>query len=326
MSSILFSGIRPTGEIHIGNYLGAIKNWTELQEKYNSYFSIVDYHAITTPFTPAEMKAKIREMAIGIIACGVNPDKCVLFVQSMVPQHTELNWLLSSVTSYNWLTGMIQFKEKSEMHPENVNTGLFCYPVLMTADIALYKAKKVPVGEDQIQHIEFARDVIRKFNATYGEILIEPEALITQAKRIMGLDAVNKMSKSLNNDISIIDSSETIMQKLRPAVTDVARIKRTDPGTPEKCNVYMSYHLNFSDAETLNTVREGCTTASIGCIDCKKLLHKSMDLHLSPIREKYHEIIGQKGYIEAVLDEGARKARETSGTTLDEVKESMGLL
>jgi tryptophanyl-tRNA synthetase len=326
MSSILFSGIRPTGEIHIGNYLGAVKNWVELQDKYDSNICIVDYHAITTPFSPEDMKVKIKEMALGLVACGIDPDKSVLFIQSKVTQHTELSWILSSTTSYNWLTGMIQFKEKSEQHPEHVNAGLFCYPVLQTADIALYKAKKVPVGEDQVQHIEFARDVIRKFNSIYGEILVEPEALITEAKRIMGLDAVNKMSKTLNNYISIIDSSDTIFQKLKPAVTDVARVKRTDPGNPEKCNIYTSYHKNFSDEETLNTVREGCTTASIGCIDCKKLLHKNMDARLEPIREKYYQILSQKNYIEDILEEGAKKAREIANGTLNEVKNSMGLL
>ncbi len=325
MKARLFSGIRPTGEIHIGNYLGAVKNWVDLQNKYQAILSIVDYHAITTPYNKDEMQKLIKEMAIGIISCGVEPEKCTLFIQSKVPAHTELNWILCSVTSFNWLTGMIQFKEKSEHHPENINAGLFCYPVLQTADIALYKPKYVPVGEDQVQHIELARDVIRKFNNSFGEILIEPEALITKAKRIMGLDAENKMSKSLNNYISIVDSSDAIFQKLRPAVTDVARVKRTDPGTPEKCNIYMSFHKNFSDNETLKIVEEGCTTASIGCIDCKKMLHKNMNQHLEPIREKYHKISSQKGYIEEVLDFGAKKAKEIADVTLQEVKEIMGL-
>lgn len=327
MSGILFSGIRPTGEVHIGNYLGAIKNWVDLQNEYKSIFSVVDYHAITTPFEPAEMQKKIKEMATAILACGVDPDKSVLFVQSKVVDHIELTWLLSTVTSFNWLTGMIQFKEKSEQHPENVNVALFCYPALQTADIALYKAKYVPVGEDQVQHIELARDVIRKFNFTYGNVLVEPEAKITKAKRIMGLDGVNKMSKSLNNQIAITDSSEVIFQKLRPAVTDPARMRKTDPGTPEKCNIYTSYHVNFSDEETLQIVREGCTKATIGCIDCKKLVHKSMDAHLAPIREKFFEISSAgNSYVDDVLADGAKRAKEIADKTMEEVKSTMGLI
>jgi tryptophanyl-tRNA synthetase len=325
MSEKLFSGIRPTGDIHIGNYLGAIKNWQKLQNNYDSFFSIVDYHGITTPFHPDEMRARIKEMAIGILSCGIDPEKSTLFVQSKVSEHTELAWILSSVTSFNWLSGMIQFKEKSEQHPENINTALFCYPVLQTADIALYKANHVPVGEDQLQHIELARDVIRKFNYIYGDVLVEPKAIITEAKRIMGLDGSSKMSKSLGNYISVTDSSEDIFKKLRPAVTDPARIRKTDTGTPEKCNVYTSYHLNFSNQETLEKVREGCTTASIGCIDCKKMLHQNMDEHLTPIREKYHEIINKAGYVEEVLDYGSKKAKEVASKTLYDVKKRMGL-
>ncbi len=326
MSDKLFSGIRPTGDIHIGNYLGSIKNWVDLQDKYQSFFSVVDYHAITTHVSPEQTKANIKQMATGIIACGVDPEKSTLFIQSKVSEHTELSWILSSVTNFNWLSGMIQFKEKSEQHPENVNAALFCYPVLQTADIALYKAQHVPVGEDQLQHIELARDVIRKFNYVYGDVLIEPKAMITQAKRIMGLDGSSKMSKSLNNYISVIDSSEDIFKKLRPAVTDPARIRKTDAGTPEKCNIYNSYHLNFSDNTTLEKVREGCTTASIGCIDCKKMLHANMDIHLSPIREKYHQIINTSGYIEEILNHGNKKAKTVASETLNQVKAKMGLI
>lgn len=323
----LFSGIRPTGDIHIGNYLGAVKNWVNLQDKYNSFFSVVDLHAITTPFEPAEMQNLIKEMSKVIIACGVDPNKSPLFVQSHVPQHIELSWLLSTVTNFNWLTGMIQFKEKSEQHPEHINAALFAYPVLQAADIALYKAKKVPVGEDQLQHIELARDVVRKFNYLYKQdILTEPDAVITESKRIQGLDGSAKMSKSLGNYISVIDSSEVLFQKLKPAVTDTARVRKSDAGNPEKCNVYTSYHKNFSDDQTLSEVREGCTKATMGCIDCKKLLHKSMDNALSPIREKYHEISSQKGYIEDVLSTGASRAISVAENTVKEVKAVMGLI
>jgi tryptophanyl-tRNA synthetase len=323
----LFSGIRPTGDIHIGNYLGAVKNWVDLQDSYKSYFSIVDFHAVTTPFEPSEMQKLIKEMSTVIVACGVDPNKAVLFVQSHVPQHLELSWLLSTVTNFNWLTGMIQFKEKSEQHPEHINAALFSYPVLQAADIAIYKAKKVPVGEDQLQHIELARDVVRKFNYNYKQnVLIEPDAVITTAKRIQGLDGSAKMSKSLGNYISVIDPSDVLFQKLRPAVTDSARVRKSDAGDPNKCNVYTSYHTNFSDEETLKEVREGCTQATMGCIDCKKLLHKNMDKALTPIREKYHEISSQKGYIEEILNDGANKAKAIAIDTLNEVKGVMGLI
>jgi len=325
MSEILFSGIRPTGNVHIGNYLGAVKNWVALQDKYTSYFCIVDYHAIISAYEPAEMPGKIKNMAASLLACGIDPEKATLFVQSDVPEHTELNWILGSVTSFNWLTGMIQFKEKSDHQADNVNAGLFCYPVLQTADIALYKSLHVPVGEDQVQHIELARDIIRKFNSLYGEILIEPKALITEAKRVMGTDGINKMSKSLNNYLAVTDSAEEIFNKLRPAVTDTARMRRTDPGTPEKCNVYLSYHKNFSDQETLNEVQEGCTSARIGCIDCKKMLFRNMEKELLPIREKYQELINRKGYIEEVLAEGAAKAGAVAKETIKTVKSSLGL-
>jgi len=320
----LFSGIRPTGEMHIGNYLGAIKNWVDIQDKYESYFSVADYHAITT-HNAKEMPQAVRNMVIGILACGIDPEKSVLFVQSKVPQHTELSWLLGTVTNVNWLTGMIQFKEKSEKQAENVNAGLLCYPILQTADIALYKSNVVPVGEDQLQHIELARDVIRKFNYVYGDTLVEPTALITETKRIMGLDAVNKMSKSLNNYISISDSSSVIFDKLRPAVTDTARMRKSDAGTPEKCNVYMSYHKSFSDAETLKEVQDGCTNAKIGCIDCKKMLHRNMDIHLEPIRTRYNDLITRQDYVDDILTEGYKKARLIADKTIIEVKTAMGL-
>ncbi|MFN8672362.1 MAG: tryptophan--tRNA ligase [Candidatus Sericytochromatia bacterium] len=325
MQERLFSGIRPTGSLHIGNYLGAVKNWVDLQEKYDSFLCVVDLHAITTPFEPKELPSKIKDMFIEVLACGVDPNKATLFVQSHIKEHAELAWILGSVTNFNWLSGMIQFKEKSDQHPEHVTAALFNYPTLQAADVALYKAKKVPIGEDQLQHIEFARDVIRKFNYSYKDVLIEPKELITESKRIMGLDANAKMGKSLNNYIAVTSSSEDIFQKLRPAVTDPARIRKTDAGTPEKCNIYTSYHKYFSDEETLKEVQEGCTKATIGCIDCKKMLHKNMDKHLTPIREKYHEIKDNDKYIQEVIDFGKEKAQKVANETIKEVKEAIGL-
>ncbi|GIW21090.1 MAG: tryptophan--tRNA ligase [Candidatus Sericytochromatia bacterium] len=324
MKEILFSGIRPTGGIHIGNYLGAISNWVRLQDKYESFFCIVDYHAITTPYDIKELRKLIKDMFISILACGIDLNKSTLFIQSKVSEHTELAWILSCITNYNWLTGMIQFKEKSSHNPENINTGLLSYPILQTADITLYKAKYVPVGEDQLQHIELARDIVRKFNYIYGDTLIEPKPIITESKRIMGLDAVNKMSKSLNNYIGITESSEEIFSKLKTAVTDTARVRKTDPGDPQKCNVYISFHKNFSTQEDLMNIEDGCKNAKIGCIDCKKILHKNMLNRLSPIREKYQEISKNKD-IDDLIELGNKKAKEKAKNVLNEIKEKIGL-
>src|SRR3954468_3675960 len=281
----VFSGAQPPGELHLGNYLGALRTWVELQAGYRCFFCIVDYHAITQPYAPEEMQRCIREVAVDILACGIDPDRATLFVQSAVPEHTELAWALASVTPFGDLGRMTQFKDKAERQPDNINAGLFTYPVLQAADILLYGATRVPVGEDQRQHLELAREVVRRFNARFGDTFAEPQPLFSSTPKIMGLDGQAKMSKSLGNAIALNETDAAIWDKLRTAATDPARVKRTDPGTPEKCNIY-TLHKFFSDGARQQEVHVGCTTAGIGCIDCKKMLLEGVKADLGRIRER----------------------------------------
>src|SRR5690349_15174958 len=245
--SRIFSGIQPSGELHIGNYLGAVKNWVQLQHRYECVFCVVDYHAITGQYEPADLRQRTFEMAVSLLAAGLDPDKCTLFVQSMVPEHTELAWILNSVTPLGELERQTQFKEKSQRQ-ESVSAGLLNYPILQAADILLYRADQVPVGEDQLQHLELSRVVARRWNAQYAPdeaFFPEPQAVLTPTRRIMGLDGQAKMSKSMGNTIGLLDTPDEIWAKLRPAVTDPKRVKKTDPGTPEVCNIY-HLHRAFS--------------------------------------------------------------------------------
>ncbi|HDR06469.1 MAG TPA: tryptophan--tRNA ligase, partial [Candidatus Coatesbacteria bacterium] len=255
----VFSGIQPTGELHIGNYLGAISNWVKFLDDFECFFCIVDHHASTIAYDPAQMPGCVFDAAVANIAAGLEPDRCTIFVQSEVPQHTELAWVFSTVTPFGDLSRMTQFKQKSQQQPENVNVGLFTYPVLQAADILLYKASVVPVGEDQVQHIELAREIARKFNARYGEVFPECRVSLTPAKRIMGLDGFSKMSKSLGNAIGLLEEPASIWGKLARAKTDERRKRKSDPGVPEDCNVFMSYHRYLSPPEDLAWIQEGCT-------------------------------------------------------------------
>src|SRR3954464_133941 len=275
----VFSGIQPSGELHLGNYLGAIRSWVDLQDRYRCLYCIVDYHAITQPYTPGEMAARVREMATDVLACGVDPEKATLFVQSAVPEHTELAWALASVTPFGELGRMTQFRDRSERHPDNINAGIFSYPVLQAADILLYGATRVPVGEDQRQHLELAREIVRRWNARFGDTFAEPQPLFSTTPKLLGLDGKAKMSKSLGNTIALRETDAAVWDKLRTAATDPARVRRTDPGTPEKCNIY-TLHKFFSPLDAQQAVHEGCTTAGIGCIDCKKRLFDNLKADL----------------------------------------------
>lgn len=327
--SRIFSGIQPSGELHIGNYLGAVKNWVQLQHKYDSFFCVVDYHAITVPYEPAELKQRTREMLQSLVAAGIDPDKCTLFVQSAVPEHTELAWIFNTITPLGELERQTQFKEKSAKQ-ESIPAGLLNYPVLQAADILLYKADMVPVGDDQIQHLELTREIARKWNARFARssregFFPEPEPLLTPTRRIMGLDGQAKMSKSLGNTIGLLEKPDAIWEKLRPAMTDPARVKRTDPGTPEICNIYQ-IHKAFSPPDTVKHVAVQCSTAGWGCIDCKKVLFENMEKELSPIRARAAEIAGDPKRIEAAARKGADRARSIAEVTMKEVKQRMGLL
>jgi tryptophanyl-tRNA synthetase len=321
----IFSGIQPSGELHLGNYLGAVRNWVALQDKYRCFFCVVDYHAITQPFEPAEMQRRVRDMAADLLACGIDPARSTLFVQSAVPEHTELAWALSAVTPHGELGRMTQFKEKSAKDPDNINAGIFTYPVLMAADIIIYGATRVPVGEDQRQHLELAREIVRKWNARFGQTFAEPEALYSSTPKILGLDGQAKMSKSLGNTISLRDDDETAWNKLRTAATDPARVRRTDPGDPDKCNIF-TLHKFFSSAERQAEVRAGCTTAGIGCIDCKKWLFEGIKADLHRIRDRREELLATPQAVDTLLAEGARRARAVASETMARVRQRLGIV
>ena len=338
--SRIFSGIQPSGSLHIGNYLGAVKNWAELQHKYESFLCIVDYHAITTPYEPAALRSRTAEMALGLLAAGLDPSKCTLFVQSMVPEHTELAWIFNTLTPLGELERQTQFKEKASRE-ESVPAGILNYPVLQAADILLYRAELVPVGEDQLQHLELSREIARKWNARFDlpgtdeiesaekgaqrrRFFPEPKGLLTPARRIMGLDGQAKMSKSLGNTVELLEDPKSIWEKLRPAVTDPKRVRRTDPGTPEVCNIY-HLHKAFSPPATVEHVATQCRTAGWGCIDCKKVLHESMEKELAPIRARAAEIAANPAKMRKDLANGADHARSVASGTMSEVKKKMGL-
>jgi len=324
MKERLFSGIQPTGGLHIGNYFGAIKSWVKLQEKYECIFGIVDYHAITVNYNPEEMRRRILDCAISYLACGIEPEKSILMLQSLAPEHTELAWILNTVTPLAWLERVPTFKEKVSQHPQNINTGLLDYPVLMAADILLYKSVVVPVGEDQLPHLELTREIARKFNKTFGYTFPEPREITGRGARILGLDGVNKMSKSLNNCIYLSDSPQVIWEKLSTAVTDTNRKRRKDPGNPEVCNLF-SMHKLVSKKEEIEMVRRGCQRAGIGCLDCKKILAENMSQELEPIRERQNMLWENLKDVEDIIKEGSNKARMIARQTLKEVKEKIGL-
>jgi tryptophanyl-tRNA synthetase len=325
LKPLLFSGIQPSGEIHVGNYCGAIRNWIRLMDTYDSIFCIVDYHAMTQPYDQELLAQRTFDAALVNMAAGLDPSRCRIFVQSHVPQHTELAWVFNTVTPMGDLSRMTQFKDKSARGEEYINAGLFTYPVLQAADILLYKAVAVPVGEDQIQHIELTREVARKFNARFGEVFPEPAQIVPkEGARIMGLDGESKMSKSLNNYIGLLETPEAIWEKLRPAKTDPARLRRTDPGNPDVCNIY-TLHKNFSPESDQADVAQGCRSAGIGCIDCKKVLHRNMMATLDPIRQKAEELRANPQIVEEAIESGAAGCIEIAERTMDEVHAAVGV-
>ena len=325
MREKVFSGIQPSGIIHIGNYLGAIKNWVKIIEEYDCIFCVVDYHAITVQYSPEEFGSRILEAAKILVAAGIDPEKCRLLVQSTVPEHTELAWIFNAITPVADLERMTQYKDKRQQNIDNINTGLLTYPILMASDILLYKSNAVPVGEDQAQHLEFTREVARRFNSRFGFTFPEPKTLVGEAARIKGLDGNAKMSKSLNNYIALTEEKEEIWNKLRIAVTDPARKRRSDPGNPYICNIF-SLHNFFSSDDEIKTVEEGCKTAGIGCIECKQILSKNINTALSPFREKKHELDKNKDYILDVLEEGRKSCSAIASETMREVKEKIGVM
>jgi tryptophanyl-tRNA synthetase len=321
----VFSGARPTGRQHLGNYLGAMKNYVALQEEYSCVYCIVDLHALTTLDTTENLQQNTYEMALDWLAAGIRPEESIIFVQSHVPQVTELHTILSMVTPLGKLTDLPTFKEKAREQPHNVNYGLVGYPVLMTADIVLYRSDIVPVGIDQAPHIEFAREVVRSFNYRFQtDVLIEPKMKGTEVPKVLGLDGQNKMGKSLNNHIELASTPQETQQRVMQMVTDPQRMRRTDPGNPEVCNVF-SMHKVFTPAEDLTQIDLECRRAGIGCVDCKKRFAHNLNQHLEPFRACRQELDTRPQAVWDILHDGASRARAIAEETMTAVRQAIGL-
>lgn len=322
--------MRPTGLLHLGNYMGALQNWVTLQEDYNCIYCAVDIHALTTVESDEDVKSikpNIEDMVLDWLAAGVDPEKSIIFIQSHVPEVMTLHTLLSMVTPLGWLTRVPTFKDKvRQMHEteETVNYGLVGYPVLQTADIILYKADTVPVGQDQVPHIELSREIVRRFNNLFGETFPEPQAKLTEAPLILGLDGVHKMSKTMDNHLDLAATPEATTKRLLTAFTDPQRIRLSDPGRPEVCNIY-SMHKIFSGADAVKAIYDECTTAARGCVDCKRQVADSLNDYLKELRERREAIKSKSGYVQEILHEGGKKARAIAKETIAEVYDKMGL-
>ena len=321
----VFSGARPTGRQHLGNYLGAIRNYVDLQDDYECIYCIVDVHALTTVDTTADLKQNTYEMALDWLAAGIRPDETIVFIQSHVPQVMELHTFLSMVTPLGKLTELPTFKEKIKQNPNNVNYGLVGYPVLMSADIVLYKADTVPVGVDQAPHLEFARETVRSFNHRYKtKVLIEPQAKHTEIPKVIGIDGKKKMSKSLNNHIELAATPEETHKRVMQMVTDPQRLRRDDPGDPDVCNVF-TLHKTFSPKDEVEMINVECRKAGIGCVDCKTRFANNLNKHLEPFRAKRAEIDKNPDGVWDILHDGAKRARVIADGVMEEVRAAIGL-
>lgn len=320
----IFSGMQPSGEAHLGNYLGALRQWVRLQEEADCLFCVVDYHAITAAYEPATLPRRVFDMAVSFLAAGLDPDRSTIFVQSDVPEHTELAWLLNTVTPLGELERMTQFKDKSE-GIEAIPAGLLNYPVLMSADILLYRADLVPVGEDQLQHLELTREIARRWNRQFGDYFPEPQGVMGDARRIRGLDGSAKMSKSRGNTVGMLDEPDAIAARVRTAVTDPQRVRRQDPGRPEVCNVF-TLHGYFTPPEQRSEIETGCRAATLGCVDCKRQLASGVADHFAPMRERAAELKARPERVYEILGDGAARGRRLARETLREVRDRMGLV
>ena len=327
---VIFSGMRPTGLLHLGNYIGALQNWVALQDDYDCIYCAVDIHALTTVESSADtaaIQSNIEEMILDWLAAGIDPERSIVFVQSQVPEVMTLHTLLGMVTPLGWLTRVPTFKEKvrqMDETEETVNYGLVGYPVLQTADIILYKADTVPVGRDQVPHIELSREIARRFNNFFGDTFPEPQAKLTESPLLVGLDGQAKMSKTLDNHLDLAATVEDTTKRVMTAFTDPQRITRNIPGRPEICNVY-SMHQMFGPPAAVSAVYSECTTAARGCVDCKRQLAGSINDFLEPMRERRRQYESRPGYVREILDEGGKRARAIAVQTIEEVYEKMGL-
>jgi len=325
----VLSGMRPTGKLHLGNYVGALQNWVGMQDEYECFFCVVDWHALTTDYADtSRVKENSLEAAFDWLAAGLDPEKSVLFLQSHVPAHAELHLLLSMITPLGWLERVPTYKEQREnIKDKDLGTyGFLGYPVLQSADILIYKAEVVPVGEDQVAHVELTREIVRRFNGFYGaskQVLPEPKSLLTPAAKLPGTDG-RKMSKSYGNTIMLADPEPVVRQKLKTMVTDPARVRRTDPGNPDVCPVG-DLHKIFSDKETMAKVNEGCRSAGIGCIECKSWAADALVKLLNPMQEKRKKYEENPRLAWDILEAGAERARKVASETMDDVRAAMGM-
>lgn len=363
----LLSGMQPSGSLHLGNYLGALKQWVAQMDRYDCFYCVVDYHAITIPYDTQLIQQRIFDATVDYLAGGLDPERCVIFVQSDIPEHIELSWIFNAVTPLGQLMRMTQFKQKAHHAAANklgdadafddsseensnsdlsgfidqssitdeslkiplhaigrINSGLLSYPVLQAADILIYKAEIVPVGEDQVQHIELTRDIARRFNNRFAKVFPVCEVTLSDAPRLMGLDAVNKMSKSLGNHIPLSAAPKEVVQLVtKQSVSDSRRVKLQDPGVPEECNIY-AWHKFFSPPADQQWAYEGCTTAGIGCFHCKKKVADNINALLDPIRERRDNILKTPDVVQDVLADGAKKARAVAQATLEETRQALG--
>lgn len=322
----VLSGMQPSGALHIGNWMGALDNWVNMQDVYDSYFMVADYHSLTTGYHDTRgLPTLVFQMVVDWLAAGLDPKRSVIFRQSDVPEHAELHLLLSMITPLGWLERVPSYKEKlKELAQRDIHTyGFLGYPVLMSSDILLYRASKVPVGQDQVPHVELTREIVRRFNGLYGEVLLEPEAILTEAKVLPGLDG-KKMSKSYGNTLALGESAESIAKKIRVMMTDPARVRKSDPGHPEVCPVF-SLHKIFTGSQQVQEIDGACRTAQIGCVDCKAILASQINSQLDPIRERRLEWEEHPKQVQEILQQGAREAQKTAHDTLAMVKDAMHL-
>src|ERR1700681_2496470 len=316
----ILSGMRPTGRFHLGNYLGAAKNWVELQGKYDCYYFIADYHALTTEPDGHTVESKVFDLAADLLAVGIDPKRSILYLQSQVPEVAELSLMLSMVTPLSWVMRTPAFKEKAKLRPDNVNLGLLSYPILQGADILIVKGIGVPVGKDQLAHVELVREVARRFNRTYGQVFPEPRALLTETALIKGTDGKQRMSKTVGNIVGVTDDPEVIRKQVLSMVTDVKRVYKTQPGHPRSCNVCAFYKLFFDDWEHYWDL---CRTAKIGCHEKKQILAERIIERFQPFRDRRAEL--SPAMIESILESGGDRAREVARQTMAEVRRAIGL-
>lgn len=320
------SGMRPTGKLHLGHYFGVLKNWVEMQEDYRCFFFVADWHALTTDYqNPKNIRESSREVLLDWLAAGLDPDKAVIFVQSRVPEHAELHLLLSMLTPISWLERVPSYKEvKNELKDRDLSTyGFLGYPLLQTADVAIYDGDLVPVGQDQVAHLELSREILRRFNSFYGQTFREPQPFLTQSPKVPGIDG-RKMSKSYGNAIYLSDPEEAVRKKMKDCITDPARLRRTDPGNPDICTLF-AYHKLFSPPELVSRVNLQCRAAEIGCVEDKNLACENLLKFLRPLQERRRQWSEQPKLLEEILDRGAETARKAAREKMRQINEVMGL-